>query len=137
MAHGSRLNANFILRSKSIFLKTDFLTQLNTLAEGAQHNISEQITKKKEIILFSATGDEDEEWTTDIFDEVPDFPYYGKNGFVDYGAVKEVRLKDHGIEVTAVLKGDNYPEVVRIMLSELDAYSSASLADYLNGMDQK
>ena len=112
-------------------MKQTFIEQLNEISEAAQQAIAEQIVQQKSMILFSATGDEDEEWTTDIYDEIPDFPFYDKHGFVGYAAIKEMHGCDHGIEITGILKGDDYPKEIKVMLNELDDYSSAALADYI------
>ncbi|WP_018629581.1 hypothetical protein [Niabella aurantiaca] len=112
-------------------MKKSFTEQLNAVREAAQQTIRRIVMHKKSIILFSATGDEDEEWTVDIYDDVPDFPFYSKYGYVQYAAVKEIHLREHGIEVTGILKGDDYPEEVKALLTELDDYSSAALADHL------
>lgn len=108
-----------------------FIKLLNEITDVAQRAISGEVEKQQSIVLFSATGDEDEEWTADIYSDIPDFPFYDRHGFVSYAAIKELHLCDHGVEVTGILKGDRYPEQATVMLNELDDYSSASLADYI------
>lgn len=115
-------------------MKKTFIEQLNEITEAAQQAIAEQMAKQKSVKFFSATEDEGEEWTADIYDEIPDFPFYDKHGFVSYAAIKEIQLSDNSIQVTGILKGDSYPDEVHVLLSELDVYSSSALADYLNGM---
>ncbi|MFT4093506.1 MAG: hypothetical protein QM640_07685 [Niabella sp.] len=112
-------------------MKRTFIEQLNEIKAAAQHAIEQTVMQKQSVILFSATGDEDEEWTVDIYDDVPDFPFYSKYGYVQYAAVKEIHLREHDIEITGILKGDDYPDEVKALLTELDDYSSISLADYL------
>lgn len=112
-------------------MKKTFIEQLNEITEAAQGAITREVEKQKSIVLFSATSDEDEEWTADIYEEIPDFPFYDRHGFVGYAAIKELHLCDQGIEVSGILKGDDYPRQVIVMLNELDDYSSASLADYI------
>lgn len=112
-------------------MKRTLIEQLNEIKAAAQHAIEQTVMQKQSVILFSATGDEDEEWTVDIYDDVPDFPFYSKYGYVQYAAVKEIHLREHGIEITGILKGDDYPDEVKALLTELDDFSSISLADYL------
>lgn len=112
-------------------MKKTFIKQLNEITEAAQQAIAEQVAQQKSMILFSATGEEDEEWTADIYDEIPDFPFYDKHGFSSYAAIKKIHVCDRGIEITGILKGDDYPKEIKVMLNELDDYSSAALADYI------
>ncbi len=91
-------------------MKKTFLDQLNEVAEAAQQAITKKMLQEKDLILFSATDDEDEEWTVDIYDDVPEFPYYDKYGSVNYAAIKEIHLRQPAIEITGILKGDFYPE---------------------------
>lgn len=112
-------------------MKKTFLELLGDITRAAQQAIAEQMAKQKSIVFFSATGEEDEEWKADIYSDIPDFPFYDKYGLVNYAAVKEMHLNDQGIKITGILKGDSYPEEVKVLLEELDTYSSASLADFL------
>lgn len=112
-------------------MKKTFIEQLNDITRAAQQAITEQMAKQKSVVFFSATEDEDEEWTLDIYDDVPDFPFYDRCGLVNYAAVKEIHLNDQDIKITGILKGDSYPNQVKVLLEELDTYSSASLADFL------
>ncbi|ANH81669.1 hypothetical protein A8C56_12360 [Niabella ginsenosidivorans] len=112
-------------------MKRNYLADLHEIKEAARQEIAQIVMQKKSIILFSATGDEDEEWTADIYDDIPDFPFYSKYGYVDYAAIKEIHLRGKYIEITGILKGDSYPEEIKVQLSELDIYCSAALADYL------
>ena len=112
-------------------MKKTFIEQLNDIIRVAQEAITEQMAKQKSDILFSATGDEDEKWTADIYSDIPDFPFYDRYGLVNYAAVKEIHLNDQDVKITGILKGDSYPEEVTVVLEELDAYSSAALADFM------
>ena len=112
-------------------MKKTFIEQLNDIIPVAQEAITEQMAKQKSVILFSATGDEDEEWAADIYSDIPDFPFYDRYGLVNYAAVKEIHLNDQDVKITGILKGDSYPEEVTVVLEELDAYSGAALADFM------
>ncbi|HMR85430.1 MAG TPA: hypothetical protein PKE30_19935 [Niabella sp.] len=115
-------------------MKRNYLEDLQEIREAAQQEIERIVTQRKSLILFSEADDEDEEWTADIYDDIPDFPFYRKYGHIDYAAIKEMHLNDDNIEITGILKGEDYPEKVKVQLTELDVYSSASLVDYLQGI---
>ncbi len=117
-------------------MKQDFSEQLDTLTREAQLEILRICTEQKQITVFTATGKEesDEEWSVDIYDDVPDFPYYEKHGGIEYAAVKELRWDGTNVYITGLLKSDSYPETATVSLLELDAPSSCALADYLISM---
>jgi hypothetical protein len=112
-------------------MATGFLDQLNELTEKAKATIYQLIQKDKEITIFEAIDYEDDVWTKDIYDKVPDFAFYDKAGFVEYAAIKEIRFADDTINVTGVFKGENYPKTITIRLNEMDCQNIIALADYL------
>ncbi len=93
-------------------MKATFLERLNKIAETAQQVIMEEVSRRRYIVLFSETVDE--YCTADIYNAITDFPYYGKYGFVDYADVKEIKVKDHGIQITGILKGNSYSCAVQV-----------------------
>lgn len=118
-------------------MKNNFTFQLDELTQQAHLAILEYVTVHKRIELFTATGQEtpDDEWSCDIYDDVPDFPYYGNEDGIEYAAVKELEFYNNTVTITGILKRDSYPDTVTVTLLELDAQSSCSLADYLVGME--
>lgn len=111
-------------------MEKTYLEQLNEITEAAQQAIAQIVRQKKNIILFSATDNEEEEWTVDIYD-MPDFPFYDKYNCVEYAAIKEIHLNGGDIEITGILKGESYSKQIKVKLTELETYSSAALADCL------
>ena len=111
-------------------MKQSFTEQLNTVKEAAQQAIAQIAIQKTHLILFSAAKGEADEWDVDIYD-MPDFPFYDKYNCAEYAAVKEIHFQQEGIEITGILKGDSYGQEAKVLLTELDDYSSAALADYL------
>lgn len=59
-------------------MQTNFEEQIEAIKREAQAEIYRIVSEKKEITLFIATGKEafGEEWTVDIYDDVPDFAVY-------------------------------------------------------------
>jgi hypothetical protein len=117
-------------------MKINFTAQLDELTRQAQLAILESLVNRKHIILFTTTGKEEfgEEWSLDIYDDVPDFPCYDKHDGIEYAAVKELKFEDDNVVITGILKRDSYPDTCTITLLELDAPSSCALADYLTAI---
>lgn len=118
-------------------MKTNYGQQLDALAASAQLEILNLCMEHGMITIFDATGKEafEEEWTVDIYDDVPDFPFYDKHAGVEWAAVKELKWDGTNLYITGILKRDSYPDLATVSLQELDAYSSCALADYLSGME--
>jgi hypothetical protein len=112
-------------------MKPTYLKRLQQLVTAAQQAIFSKVSQQKEIVLFTISGEEEQECSLDIYDEVPDFPFYGKQGFIDNAAIRVLRLQENTVCISGILKGDAYPQQVGIVLQELDAYSSLALADHL------
>lgn len=125
------LKKQIFKQSNSFFMATVFLDQLNELTEKAKATIYQLIQKEKEVTIFEAIDYEDDVWTKDIYDKVPDLAFYDKAGFVEYAAIKEIRFADDTINVTGVFKGENYPKTITIHLNEMDCQNIIALADYL------
>lgn len=116
-------------------MKRNFMIRLEQLTSRAQAAIRLLIQEKKEMVIFGAFADgSGEDWTKDIYDDVPDFPFYGRQGFIGYAAVQAVKLEGDTVIVTGILKNDYYPDSVKVILAEMDSYSSVALADYLQEM---
>ncbi|HEU4573463.1 MAG TPA: hypothetical protein VFS36_00560 [Chitinophagaceae bacterium] len=110
-------------------MKRKYLERLAELEQQAKEEIRSLLSVKPEFVLFEP--DPENEWTKDIYDEIPDFAFYSKHGFVDYAAIRVISKTDNGITVTGILKGDSYPDEVTITLHEMDSYHILALADYL------
>lgn len=110
-------------------MKPIYLNTLNELTEQAKDEIRNILRLNKEIILFEP--DEEDEWTKDIYDEIPDFTFYSKYGFVDYAAIRVIKQEEESIKITGILKGESYPGEVTVNLNEIDSYYVLALADYL------
>ena len=110
-------------------MKHKFLDSLAELEQQAKDEIRSLLSGKTEFILFEP--DPQDEWTKDIYDEIPDFAFYSKYGFVDYAAIRVVKQTEDDITVSGVLKGDSYPGEVTVHLNEIDSYHVLALADYL------
>lgn len=110
-------------------MKRKFLDALAELEQQAKDEIRSLLSIKCEFVFFKP--DEEDEWTKDIYVEIPDFAFYSKYGFVDYAAIRVVKQTEDGITVTGILKGDNYPNEVTVCLNEIDSYYIMVLADYL------
>lgn len=112
-------------------MKPQYINTLNELVDQAKTEIAELFNNKNEIILFEPDLKEEGEWTKDIYDEIPDFPFYSKYGFVDYAAIRVVRREEDDIIITGIFKGDSYPGAVTVTLHEIESYHILALADYL------
>jgi hypothetical protein len=111
----------------------NYIQLLNELTERATKYISEQISQKKKIVLFSKCETEDEEWAKDIYEDIPDFEVYGFANSAEWAAVMEIRqTEDNRIEIHGILKGDSYPVKTTIVLDELPSQCILYLADYLS-----
>lgn len=87
-----------------------FVESLTQLATAAQQAIFSRISQQKEIVLFTISGEEEQECSLDIYDEVPDFPFYGKHGLIGYAAIRVLWLQENTVGITGILKGDAYPQ---------------------------
>lgn len=112
-------------------MKRKYLATLAELEQQAKEEIRSLLFGERGIVLFEPVPNEKDEWTKDIYDEIPDFAFYSKYGFVDYAAIRVISKTDNGITVTGIPKGDSYPGEVTITLHEVEAYSILALADYL------
>lgn len=114
-------------------MKNNYTAQLEEITRQAQATILTFLIKHKEIMLFTATGSRefDEEWSLDIYDDVPDFPSYDTHDGIEYAAIKELKFENDNVFITGILKRDSYPDTATVTLLELDAPSSCALADYL------
>lgn len=110
-------------------MKRTFLDALAELEQQAKEEIRSLLSVKSEFVLFEP--DEENEWTKDIYDEIPDFAFYSKYGFLDYAAIRVVKKAENDLTVSGVLKGDSYPGEVTVHLNEIDSYHVLALADYL------
>lgn len=110
-------------------MKRNFLDTLTELEQQAKDEIRSLLSTKPEFILFES--DPEDEWTKDIYDEIPDFAFYSKYGFVDYAAIRAIKLVEDSIKITGILKGESYPGEVTVNLNEIDSYHVLGLADYL------
>ncbi|MBI1342415.1 MAG: hypothetical protein GC171_05710 [Terrimonas sp.] len=110
-------------------MKHRFLDTLAELEQQVKDEIRNLLSSKPEFILFEP--DPGDEWTKDIYDEIPDFAFYSKCGFVDYAAIRVVRQTEDDITVSGILKGESYPNEVTVNLNEIDSYHVLALADYL------
>lgn len=63
-------------------MKRKYLETLAELEQQAKEEIRNLLSVKPEFVLFEP--DPENEWTKDIYDEIPDFAFYSKYGFVDY-----------------------------------------------------
>ena len=57
-------------------MKRKFLDKLAELEEQAKDEIRSFLSGEKEIVLFEPDPNEKDEWTKDIYDEIPDFAFY-------------------------------------------------------------
>ncbi|MBW7892926.1 MAG: hypothetical protein H3C48_18250 [Chitinophagaceae bacterium] len=106
-----------------------FLHYLEQLTFAARYYIFNEVSQQKEIILF----DEQDDWDT-ICDIVPEFPHHDKYDYLQYAAIRRLRFADGNVEITGILKGDDYPQESVITLSDLSIEHSIQLADYLAGI---
>lgn len=115
----------------------EFSAQLNRLTAAAQLEILRICTEQKQITLFNPSGREEpfEEWSVDIYDDVPDFPCYDLEEGIEYAAVKELKWDGTNLYITGILKKGSYPDTATVSLQELDAHSSCALADYLLALE--
>ena len=113
-------------------MEKNFLEKLEQITNEAQEAIRVLMMEKKQVTLFTKCGEDNgEDWTKDIYDEIPDFPFFDTHGFVGYAAIQVVELEGNAIIVSGILKNDCYPMAVKVNVFEMDAYSSVALADYL------
>jgi hypothetical protein len=110
-------------------MKHKFLDTLAELEQQAKDEIRSLLSIKPEFVFFEP--DEENEWTKDIYDEIPDFAFYSKYGFVDYAAIRVVKQTEDDITISGILKGDSYPNEVTVHINEIDSYHVLALADYL------
>lgn len=106
-----------------------FLDYLEQLAFSAREYIRTESAQQKEIILFNKNDD----WDT-VYDSVPEFPHYDKYDYVQYAAIRSLRWTGDNVEITGVLKGDDYPNESVVTLAELSFEHCINLADYLAGL---
>lgn len=85
-------------------MKRKFLDALAALEQQAKEEIRSLLSVKPEFVFFEP--DEENEWTKDIYDEIPDFAFYSKYGFVDYAAIRVVKQTEDDITISGILKGD-------------------------------
>src|SRR5690606_32965694 len=106
-----------------------FLHYLEQLTFAARYYILTEVERQNQIILF----DEKDDWDT-VSNTVPEFPHFDKYDYVQYAAIRSLRYIDGNVEITGILKGDDYPDESVITLSELSLEHSIQLADYLAGI---
>lgn len=110
-------------------MKRKYLATLAELEQQAKEEIRSLLSVKPEFVLFEP--DPENEWTKGTYDEIPDFAFYSKYGFVDYAAIRVVKQTEDDITVSGILKGDSYPNEVTVHINEIDSYHILALADYL------
>ncbi|MEO8171456.1 MAG: hypothetical protein ABI581_00180 [Sediminibacterium sp.] len=118
-------------------MKTNYTAELDEITRRAQLAILMVMEKHLHVELFRSTGKDDfeEDWSLDIYDDVPDFPSYDTHDSIEYAAIKELKYENDNVFITGILKKESYPDTAIVTLRELDAHSSCALANYLAGME--
>jgi len=113
-------------------MKNNLLAKLEALHELAKQQIESIVMQKSFIAVYA--GDNKEELELEEVCELPDFPFYGRHGYLGHAAIKSVSFREDVVIITGILKTDEFPKEVLITLPEMDSYSTIALADFLENM---
>lgn len=114
-------------------MNNNFISRFHSLIEEAYTAVTEILKNKGTLTLFTQDDiDQNENMKIDLYDNVPDFPFFDRHDYIEYAAIQEIKLDGEQVYITGIYKGNNFPDKITISLDELEGYYAIALAEYLH-----